>query len=254
MKSGLIRWILRYCARKLILPGVIFLTAAVILISNFSCVLRAIAKRIAYTYPGCIFDIETSQPLLALTIDDGPDAATTPQILTVLKRFQARATFFVLTEQVVQNKNLVRQMIQAGHEIGNHLTQDETSIGLPLEEFQQKFFAADSVLGEFAAIRWFRPGGGLYNASMLDIVEARQYQCVLGTLYPLDTGIPWAWFTKQYILQNVYPGAIIILHDRGARGQRTARVLEDILPRLQQRGYRVVTLSDLLLMEKIVTD
>jgi peptidoglycan/xylan/chitin deacetylase (PgdA/CDA1 family) len=80
---------------------------------------------------------------------------------------------------------------------------------------------------------------------MLTIARQRDYQAVLGSVYPFDPQIPSAWFSARHILWNVKPGAIIILHDHGRRGERTAEVLATVLPELQRRGFRVVTLSEL---------
>jgi peptidoglycan/xylan/chitin deacetylase (PgdA/CDA1 family) len=75
--------------------------------------------------------------------------------------------------------------------------------------------------------------------------EKRGYRCVLGSVYPFDTVIPSSLFATNFILWNVKPGAIIILHDRGKRGKRTIQTLKRILPELNRRGYNVVTLTEL---------
>ena len=67
----------------------------------------------------------------------------------------------------------------------------------------------------------------------------------LGSVYPFDAQIPSTWFAERYILANAGPGAIIVLHDGGARGRRTAASLDGILPELAARGLEVTTLSDL---------
>jgi peptidoglycan/xylan/chitin deacetylase (PgdA/CDA1 family) len=71
------------------------------------------------------------------------------------------------------------------------------------------------------------------------------YECALGSVYPVDAGLGWPWLSRRYILAHARPGAIIILHDRGQRGERTAAVLGRVLPELRARGYGIVTLSEL---------
>ncbi len=73
--------------------------------------------------------------------------------------------------------------------------------------------------------------------------------CALGSVHPFDPQIASARFSARYILSNVRPGSIIILHDYGARGERTLTALATILPELDRRGFRVVTLSELLEVE-----
>jgi hypothetical protein len=72
------------------------------------------------------------------------------------------------------------------------------------------------------------------------------YRCALGSVYPYDPAIPSVAFASRYILSNARPGDVIVLHDRGARGRRTAKILEQVLPLLAGRGIRVVTLTEML--------
>lgn len=203
-------------------------------------------SRLRQTSPQVLYRVPLSRPVVALTIDDGPDADTTPQILDVLRRYDAHATFFLITSRIAGNQDLVQQMVSEGHELGNHLTVDEPSIQLPLEEFEANLLQADAVLREFGGARWLRPGSGWYNQAMLEVIARHGYRCALGSVYPYDPQIGSAWFATRYILWKVKPGDIIVLHDYGNRGRRTARALESILPELQRRGYKVVTLSELV--------
>lgn len=189
--------------------------------------------------------VETGEPVVALTIDDGPDPVTTPKILDVLKRHSARATFFLITSHVVGNEEAVARAVEEGHELANHLTTDEPSILLDGSEFERRLLESHEVLSQFADVRWFRPGSGWYNAKLLSILDRHGYRCALGSIYPFDPQLPSAWFAARYVLSNVRPGSIIVLHDCGARGERTVTALATILPELSRRGLRVVTLSEL---------
>ena len=80
---------------------------------------------------------------------------------------------------------------------------------------------------------------------MLALAEERGYGTALGDVFPFDPQIPSSRFHAWYILQTVRPGSVIVLHDAGDRGERTAATLETVLPALRERGYRVVTLSEL---------
>lgn len=195
--------------------------------------------------PQILYFADTSQPVVALTIDDGPDAATTPPILDVLKRYKSHATFFLIANRIPGNEAIVKRTVAEGHEIGNHLLEDFPSIDLPPAEFERQLLQADNALSQFARPRWFRPGSGWYNQSMLSIADEHNYKSALGSVYPLDPQIPSSWFAANYILWNVEPGAVIILHDSGQKGRRTIQTLTVILPELKQQGYRVVTLSEL---------
>ena len=205
---------------------------------------RSVVPRLADRAPGCLYSVETSQPRVALTIDDGPDTATTTALLHVLRTHEARATFFLISEHITSD-SLVAAIVAQGHEIGNHLTRDQPSIRLSETAFDSSLAIAGRRLAAFAPIRWARPGGGRYNQPMVSTMQRQGYACALGSVYPYDAEIPSTRFSSAFILAHVGPGAIIVLHDGGSRGHRTRATLERVLPELHRRGLQVVTLSEL---------
>jgi peptidoglycan/xylan/chitin deacetylase (PgdA/CDA1 family) len=204
-----------------------------------------IIERLATRFPGCVFQLHPRTPLISITLDDGPDAATTPLILAELRRHGARATFFMITERVPGQEELVRRVVREGHELGNHFTRDRPGIRLDPGEFARDLERAHAVLAPFGSIRWARPGSGWYSRAMIATMESRGYRCALGSVYPYDATVPSAAVSSWHILRNARPGAIVVLHDGGARGRRTARVLGTVLPELRRRGFGVVPLSEL---------
>jgi peptidoglycan/xylan/chitin deacetylase (PgdA/CDA1 family) len=203
-------------------------------------------QNLARWYPGCLYQVRTEEPLVALTIDDGPDPASTPLILTELGRQDARATFFLITDRLRGQEPLVRRLVGEGHELGNHFTQDRPSIRLSLPVFEADLLQAHRDLAPWGPPLWARPGSGWYSRAMISVLQRHGYRCALGSVYPFDAMIPSVAWATRYILRNVRPGAIVILHDGGSRGRRTARVLAEVLPELRRRGYRVVSLSELV--------
>ena len=203
-------------------------------------------QNLARWYPGCLYQVPMEEPLVALTIDDGPDPASTPLILTELRRQDARATFFLITDRLRGQEPLVRRLVGEGHELGNHFTRDRPSIRLSLPAFEADLLQAHRELAPWGRPLWARPGSGWYSQAMISVLERHGYRCVLGSVYPFDATIPSAAWATGYILRNVRPGAIVVLHDGGSRGRRTARVLAEVLPELRRRGYRVVSLSELV--------
>lgn len=195
--------------------------------------------------PEVLYSIETQKPVVALTIDDGPDAHGSPKILDVLDEYGAHATFFIITDHMPGNETLVERMILEGHELGNHLTADEPSIALSLQDFENELLEADQALSPFMDVHWVRPGSGWYNDEMLATIKKHDYRCALGSVYPYDPQVGMSWFSAYYVLWKIKPGAVIVLHDFDRRGERTAKALRIILPALESRGYSVVTLSEL---------
>jgi peptidoglycan/xylan/chitin deacetylase (PgdA/CDA1 family) len=204
-----------------------------------------IIARLRDTSPEVLYSVDITDPIIALTIDDGPDAVTTPQILDILEKYKVKVTFFLISEHIPGNEALVSRMDAEGHELGNHMTRNQPSIRLPIESFEDDLLQADEVISRFGPVTWFRPGSGWYNQEMLTAASTHGYHCALGSVYPFDPQIGSAWYSRNYVLWKVKPGDIIVLHDYQARGVRTIKVLESLLPDLISRGYTFVTLSEL---------
>jgi peptidoglycan/xylan/chitin deacetylase (PgdA/CDA1 family) len=205
-----------------------------------------LVERLARWYPGCLYRVPTEAQLVALTIDDGPDPSTTPLILAELRRQGARATFFLIAERVESQEELVRRLVAEGHEVGNHFTRDRPSIRLTLRAFESDLLQAHQALTTFGPVKWARPGSGWYNRAMLEVMRRHEYGCALGSVYPFDAAIPSASLAARFVLRHARSGDVVVLHDGGARGERTVRALRAILPELRRRGYRVVSLSELV--------
>lgn len=195
--------------------------------------------------PAVVYSVETLEKVVALTIDDGPHPESTPKILEVLHRHGARATFFLIADHVPGNEGLVEAIVASGHELGNHGAHDSAAVDLGPEHFERDLVESDRLLSRFAKPVWFRPGSGYYDDWMLEITARHGYRLALGTVYPMDAQLPWTNLARRYILWRTQPGAVIILHDVGDRGARTAELLDALLPELVRRGFRVTGLSAL---------
>jgi len=205
---------------------------------------RWLVSSVARAAPGCLYTVPTGQPAVALTIDDGP-STNTAEILRVLREQSAHATFFLISSNVSGREGVVNAIVSDGHELGNHMTRDEPSVRLMPEAFERSMREAGDVIGRFGKVRWLRPGGGWYTATMIDTIERAGYRCALGSVYPLDAQLPSSRLASAFILANARAGSVIVLHDGAARGRRTVATLGRVLPALAERGLRVVSLSDL---------
>jgi len=192
-----------------------------------------------------LFHVVTQERQIALTIDDGPHSQLTPQVLDVLSEYGVPATFFVIGDNIPGNEALMERMVAEGHELGNHLMTDQASITLTAEEFDDQLAAAHQLIRPYGPVRWFRPGSGWYNGRMLAKIKPYNYRAVVGSVYPYDAQFSSVEFASSYILGNVQPGAIIVLHDGNGDREATVEILRRVLPALQKRGYQFKTLTDL---------
>lgn len=195
--------------------------------------------------PEVLFRVPTAERAVALTIDDGPDPDTTPEILDVLERHGARATFFLLGSRAERHPGLVAEIVARGHEIANHMWLDVPSRSLDSATFERRLLRAHRVLSRFAEPGWLRPGSGWYDERIVRRATAHGYRIVLGTIYAFDTTVRWPGLVARFIVAWARPGSVVILHDVEGRGVRTAETLRRALPELERRGYRVTTLSTL---------
>lgn len=171
--------------------------------------------------------------------------------MEVLNSNNASATFFVIGSQVFGREAVLTKLVQNGHELGNHAMHDEPSRSLSDAELSKQVAAVQSRIAtayEMANAtqprdRYFRPGSGFFSARMRETMKQMGYRIVLGSIYPHDPQIPYWSINARHILSMVRPGGIIICHDRRPW---TVPMLSRVLPELRSRGYRVVTLSELL--------
>jgi peptidoglycan/xylan/chitin deacetylase (PgdA/CDA1 family) len=207
---------------------------------------RRLVDLLFFRHPDVLYSLETEAPLVGLSIDDGPDAETTPAILASLERHGAHATFFLIGERVDGNEAVVESIVAAGHELGNHGMRDVPAIDLSPQVFEAQLLETHDLLSAFQEPRWYRPGSGWYDESMLEIIARHGYRAALGSSYPLDGQLGSVRLSLAWLRADLEPGEVVVLHDHGMRGLRTAEVLERILPELAERGLRVVSLSELV--------
>jgi peptidoglycan-N-acetylglucosamine deacetylase len=222
--------------------------------------MRQLVVTTARLFPDAIFYRSTAEKIIALTVDDCPvpndtQDSSTRCILEVLDRWQeVKATFFPIADRIDRNSSIIVEIIDRGHEIANHGTQDVLAASLTPAEFAQHFLEADRLLCRLSQqqLRWYRPGKGFYNRSMVEFLRRQpQYQpkIALASNIPLDTNVitDSPQFTLAYLSQYIFSGAIFVLHGgTERRSQNTAAVLKKLIPQILDRGYRIVSLSELM--------
>ena len=210
-----------------------------------------------HEWPDVLWRVDTDAKVVALTIDDAPSDYTA-EILDVLRDNSATATFFVIGAQVPGHEEVLADIVSRGHELGNHAMRDEPSralsdatlaeqIHLVEERIDRAYVAAKS---SREPPKFFRPGSGFFSDNMRAILRRLGYRLVLGSIYPHDPQIKYPELNAKHILSMLEPGGIIICHDRRSW---TVPMLEIVLPEMRQRGYRVVTVTQLLSeLDKVV--
>jgi peptidoglycan/xylan/chitin deacetylase (PgdA/CDA1 family) len=199
--------------------------------------------------PSVLFQIQTGQKIVALTIDDAPSPYTR-EILDILKENDVTATFFVIGNQVPGNENVLADIVRAGHELGNHAMHDEPSISLSSDVLAQEINQVDAIIdrayeqGSRARTSHdFRPGSGVFSHRILAVAEKTGYQTILGSIYPHDPFISRWKVNAWHVLSSLRPGAVVICHDRRSW---TVPMLRKALSGMKQKGFEVTSVSGLL--------
>ena len=192
---------------------------------------------------------------VAITFDDGPDPQWTPKILDILKAANVKAAFFLVGVNAEHYPNLVRRIVNEGHEIGNH-TYYHPNLALCWPEHVRLELNATQLLLEAItgrATTLFRPPyaadtspSQLSELIPLQIAQDLNYLVVLESIDPQDWAKPGAEIILRRVKQQRRDGSIILLHDAGGNRSQTVEALPRILEWLHTRGDTVVPLSTLL--------
>ncbi|GIM98192.1 bifunctional polysaccharide deacetylase/glycosyltransferase family 2 protein [Paractinoplanes toevensis] len=192
---------------------------------------------------------------IVLTFDDGPDPKYTPEILKVLSEYDVPATFFMIGSEISRYPEIVREVHDAGHEIGIHTfthpdlsTKNEWRREVEMQETQ---FALAGAAGIASVI--FRPPYSSTvqaldnsNWAVMSDMGSRGYLTVVNDLDSRDweSGATLADITEA-VLPSAGAGAIVLFHDGGGDRSKTAEALATVIPELQQEGYTFTTVSKL---------
>ena len=193
---------------------------------------------------------------VAITFDDGPDPRWTPKILDILKAANVKAAFFLIGRNAERYPGLVRQIVEEGHEIGNHTYYHPNLAACGAEHIRLELNATQLLIETITgrATTLFRPPyaadsnpSQLSELIPLQIAEDLNYLVVMESIDPQDWAKPGADIILQRIKQQRHDGSIILLHDGGGNDRsQTVAALPKILDWLHTRGDTVVPLSTLL--------
>ena len=186
---------------------------------------------------------------IAITFDDGPNNKFTPQILELLKTYNAKATFFCTGKQIEQHAHIVKNIVCDGHTIGNHSYSHSTYFDFygtqkVIDEIEKTNNLIENLIGK--KMNLFRPPYGVTNPSISKAIKRTKHHVIGWNIRSLDTVKNNEQKILNRIIKKVSPGAVILLHDSK---EISVSVLEQLLLFLQQKGYQSITINTLFNIE-----
>ena len=190
-------------------------------------------------------------PIIALTFDDGPNTVITPQVLDLLKKYDAVGTFFLIAQNIApESAKVVRRAVSQGCDIENHSLTHGFMDKMTPEEIRAEVQACTDRIVEITgrAPQFFRPPFIAVNQAMYDSIDLT-FICGAGC----EDWIPTvsAQERAERVLAGAEDGQIVLLHDM-QWNQSTVEALKTILPELKKRGFRFVTVSQLFKEKNVV--
>ncbi|TXC94109.1 polysaccharide deacetylase family protein [Streptomyces sp. ISID311] len=196
-------------------------------------------------HPDVAFTLSTDRREIFLTFDDGPHPRHTPDILRILHRHDARATFFVVGENAVAFPDLLRDIADEGHAVANHTWTHPQLTTLPPGAVRSELGRTSSLLEEVlgTAPDLARAPYGAWDDPSLSICNDLGMSPVGWAVDSQDWTTPGAETIADTVLAEIRPGAIILSHDGGGERRQTVQALEWYLPRLLDDGFRPIRIE-----------
>lgn len=194
--------------------------------------------------------VNITQPVVAMTFDDGPHPVLTPRLLDILKERNIKCTFFVIGRSAKAHPQIIRRMIAEGHEVANHTWTHASLTSRSDDQIRQELRQSEDALVAAANYRpqLIRPPYGAVNARIKQLMFAEfGYSTIMWSVDPQDWRRPGVGVVTSRLVNGAHPGAIMLAHDIHPP---TIQAMPAMFDQLLAKGYQFVTVSQLLNLEK----
>jgi peptidoglycan-N-acetylglucosamine deacetylase len=196
-----------------------------------------------------ISSVHVDGPFIALTFDDGPNEKLTPRLLDLLAQHHIHATFFVVGENAAQYPEILQRAVREGHEIGNHSWSHPNFAKMSEDAVRSQVKRTEDAIVSAIGARptLLRPPyGSITTRQKHWLHDELGYEIILWAVDPLDWKNPGPSVVTNRILKETQPGSIVLAHDIHAQ---TIAAMPETLRELEEKGFKFVTVSELLKMQ-----
>ena len=192
-----------------------------------------------------IYSVDTKEKKIAISFDASWGDDRTDDILKVLDKYNAKATFFIVGAWIDQYPDKLKTMYEKGHEIGNHSNKHPIMTTISKEKMIEEIAITDakimSITGQGTTL--FRCPSGEYNNLVIETVEATNHYCIQWDVDSIDWKEQGAEIEYNRIVKKTKPGSILLFHNNA---KYTPENLPRILEYFKAKGYEFVKISDLI--------
>lgn len=195
-----------------------------------------------------VFQGSANKPEIALTFDDGPNPAATGQVLSILQQYKIHATFFCIGENVQNYPGLVAQEMDQGNVVGNHTWDHPDLTTATVSQIQSELTSTNHIIQEQTGVAptLVRPPYGAINGTVKEQIAQLHETPILWSIDTEDWSLPGTPAIVSAVLDHAGNGDIVLMHDGGGVRTQTIAALPQIIQGLQQRGFTLVTVPQLL--------
>jgi polysaccharide deacetylase family sporulation protein PdaB len=227
----------------------IFINIVAICIVFFGVFFRVSTFAVYRNYDNVFYCNKNTEMKISLTFDDGPHPKYTPIILDILSEYNIKATFFIVGENASQYPEIVERIYREGHEIGNHTYSHPHLSNLTQGALCKEIERCEDSLLEICDSRpkLFRPPEGVVEKNIGDLTKKMDYSIILWSIDTMDWALTPSEKIEKNVMTNINSGDIILMHDYISMGESpTPQALRNIIPKLIEKGYKFVTISELI--------
>jgi peptidoglycan-N-acetylglucosamine deacetylase len=201
-------------------------------------------------FGGLTSHVDTNKKVVALTFDDGP-SKNVEKILPLLEKYNAKATFFLIGNELEKNLEEGQKIAEAGHQIGNHTYSHKRMIFKSPSFIEKEIKTTNQLIRKtgYKGEIDFRPPNGKKLVGLPYFLKKQQMETITWNLEP-DTYYTSVSDKVNYVNKNVKPGSIILLHPMYDNTGNELKVIEGILKHLSEKGYEFVTVNELQKLAK----
>ena len=182
--------------------------------------------------------VNTTEPTIYLTFDDGPDPKPTRFVLDTLLQYHAKATFFCVGENIQKHRKVAQEIINQGHVLANHTMNHLKGWQTSHDDYVRNTNKCQETLDEYSTSSLFRPPYGRITKRQTKALKKAGYEIIMWDLisYDYDDKIDINQALKQ-LIRNSKPGSIVVFHDSSKAWKQLKIMLPKYMHALKKQGY-----------------